>query len=81
MREFWSVPQLASHLGVPRSWIYDRTRKNGPEVIPHVKLGKYIRFNPESEAFQKWLTGHEVLSDVGCANQQSLQLIENKDPN
>jgi len=81
MSKFWSVDKVAEHLGVPRSWIYDRTRKNGPEVIPHVKLGKYVRFNPESEAFQKWLRGHEVSPDVGFANQQSLQLIENKDPN
>ncbi len=79
--KFWSVDEVAEYLGVPRSWIYDRTRKNGPEVIPHIKLGKYIRFDPESEAFQKWLTGHEVTPDVGCANQQSLQLIENKYPN
>lgn len=79
--KFWSVDEVAEHLGVPRSWIYDRTRENGPEVIPHLKLGKYIRFNPESRAFQKWLTGHEVSTDVGYANQQSLQLIENKDPN
>ena len=81
MNEFWSVPELAAKLGVEKSWVYDRTRQNGPEVIPHIKLGKYIRFNPDSEAFQNWLTGHEVSTDVGPANQQSLQLIENKDPN
>jgi hypothetical protein len=53
--KFWSVSTLSDFLGVPKSWIYDRTRANGPEVIPHVKFGKYVRFEPESRAFQKWL--------------------------
>ena len=57
--KYWIVEDLASHLGVPKTWVYDRTRENGPEVIPHLKLGKYVRFNPESEAFQKWLADHE----------------------
>ena len=40
------VKEMAKMLGVPVSWIYDRTRQ-GPEVIPHIKLGAYVRFNPE----------------------------------
>lgn len=60
MRRFWTPQQLADQLGVPKSWIYDRTCNNGPETIPHIKLGKYIRFDPESEAFQTWLKAHEV---------------------
>jgi hypothetical protein len=60
MQKFWSVDFLANHLGVPRSWIYERTRRRGPELIPHLKLGKYIRFNPESPAFREWLQMHEV---------------------
>ena len=41
-----NVKEMAQILNVPVSWIYDRTRQ-GPEVIPHVKLGAYVRFNPE----------------------------------
>ena len=33
------VETLADFLGVPKTWIYERTRENGPEVIPHTKLG------------------------------------------
>ena len=62
-RKFWNVEELSEYLDVPAGWIYDRTRSNGPEVIPHVKLGKYIRFDPESEAFQRWLAEHEVRSE------------------
>ena len=40
------VKEMASRLNVPVSWIYQRTMK-GPKSIPHVKLGKYVRFNPE----------------------------------
>jgi excisionase family DNA binding protein len=57
--KFWDVEQLAEYLGVGKTWIYERTRENGAETIPHIKLGKYVRFNPESEAFQTWLKSHE----------------------
>ncbi|MFH2055573.1 MAG: helix-turn-helix domain-containing protein [bacterium] len=39
--------ELAARLGVPVSWIYDRTRKGGPEILPHIKVGKYVRFEEE----------------------------------
>lgn len=64
---FLSIEELAEFLGVPRTWIYERTRKKGPEMIPHIKLGKYIRFNPESPAFQKWLNSHEKVAPLGNA--------------
>lgn len=37
-----SPDELATHLNVPKGWIYDRTRDNS---IPHVKIGKYVRFS------------------------------------
>jgi hypothetical protein len=67
MPRYWGVKALAEHLGVKVSWIYDRTRRNGPEKIPHIKLGKYIRFDPESEAFRAWLATHEIKSEVDRA--------------
>ena len=41
-----TVEEMAGKLNVPRSWIYQRTRL-GPKAIPHVRVGKYIRFNAE----------------------------------
>jgi len=41
-----NVQELAIILNVPKSWIYQRTRL-GKEAIPHVKKGKYGRFNSE----------------------------------
>lgn len=51
MKEYLTAQELAQKLKVPLSWIYDRTRKKGPESIPHYKLGKYIRFS-ESEVLE-----------------------------
>ena len=44
--ELITVTELAKRLNVPVSWIYRRTRL-GQEAIPHVKMGKYVRFNWE----------------------------------
>lgn len=40
-----SPDELAIHLGVRKSWIYKQTRKTGPDTIPRVYVGKYLRFN------------------------------------
>lgn len=48
-----TVNEIASTLHVPVSWVYERTRRRGEERIPHIKLGKYLRF--ELEAVRKWL--------------------------
>lgn len=43
-KELLTVDELAEALKVPKSWLYSRTRDTGPEAIPRVKVGKYIRF-------------------------------------
>ena len=42
--ELITAKELASRLKVQVSWIYRRTRL-GQEAIPHVKMGKYVRFD------------------------------------
>ena len=37
--------EIAAFLKVPVSWVYERTRRPGIEQLPHVKLGKYLRFS------------------------------------
>lgn len=39
-----TVEEVSALLQVPESWIYKHTRRRAPERLPHVKLGKYIRF-------------------------------------
>lgn len=36
--------EVAARLQVPVSWVYERTRPNGRERLPHRKLGRYVRF-------------------------------------
>ena len=38
------VKEMASILGVPVSWLYQRTCRG---QIPRLKVGKYVRFSPE----------------------------------
>ena len=38
------VKEMASILGVPASWLYQRTCRR---QIPCLKVGKYVRFDPE----------------------------------
>lgn len=68
--KLWMPEDLADYLSVSVGWIYKRTRRRGPETIPHIKLGKYLRFDPHSAAFQEWLERHEA----GGAASDSLTL-------
>ena len=43
--EVMTVSEVAAFLKVPNSWIYERTRRTGDERLPHIKLGKYLRFS------------------------------------
>jgi excisionase family DNA binding protein len=37
-----TIDEAAALIRVPKSWLYERTRTN---TIPHLKLGKYLRFD------------------------------------
>ncbi len=39
-----TVEEVAEMLRVSKSWIYARTRRRGLEQLPHLKVGKYLRF-------------------------------------
>lgn len=39
-----TVEEVACLLHVPVSWVYERSRRRGPEQLPHFKIGKYLRF-------------------------------------
>ena len=51
--ELMTVSEIAALLKVPVSWVYERTRRRGIERLPHVRLGKYLRFSMPQIA--KWL--------------------------
>ena len=39
-----TVEEVSALLKVPKSWVYGKTRRRGLERLPHLKLGKYLRF-------------------------------------
>ena len=39
-----TVEEVARLLKVPVSWVYERCRAGTPHPLPHLKLGKYLRF-------------------------------------
>jgi excisionase family DNA binding protein len=43
-----TVREVAELLRVPVSWVYERTRRRGDGQLPHLKLGKYLRFEESS---------------------------------
>ncbi len=42
--ELLTVDDIAAMLKVPKSWVYERTRRRGKDRLPFLKLGKYVRF-------------------------------------
>ena len=45
--ELLTVDDVAALLKVSKSWVYEHTRTaSRSERIPHVKIGKYVRFDP-----------------------------------
>ena len=40
-----TVEEVARLLRVPKSWVYERSRARSRRQIPHLKLGKYLRFH------------------------------------
>lgn len=43
-QELLTIDELAKRLKIRKSWIYSRTRIKGPGAVPHLKIGKYLRF-------------------------------------
>ena len=52
-QELLTIEEMASRLKVKRSWLYSRTMHTGSNAIPRVKIGKYLRFDP-NKVFQ-WI--------------------------
>jgi len=56
--ELLTPDEFAERLKVPASWVRERTRSRdlqGDDVIPHLRLGRYIRFAWGSPELEAWL--------------------------
>jgi hypothetical protein len=58
IRKLMTPEELAGYLRVDIRWIYKRTASDSEDKIPHLKMGKLLRFDIGSEAFQIWLQSH-----------------------
>ncbi len=52
--EILDAKQLAERWRVSRSWIIEHTRRRCTDPIPHVKLGRYVRFEWQSPQLARW---------------------------
>jgi excisionase family DNA binding protein len=50
--------QVGEFLGVPESWVRAQTRLPNGNAIPHLRLGRYVRF--ERDAVVAWLEGQRA---------------------
>ena len=55
--ELLTAEELAERLRVPASWVREQTRSRAldGDPLPHLRLGRYIRFQWGSPELQAWL--------------------------
>ena len=53
VEELLTVDDVARLLKVSRNWVYERTRRRGTDRLPHIRIGKYLRF--EETAVREFL--------------------------
>jgi len=64
--------ELARRWCLPESWIRDQTRSRCADPIPHLRLGRYVRFQPASRELVEWLDRHRAGVSTGSGNRCSL---------
>lgn len=61
--EFIDCGELARRWDMPVSWIRDQVRKRAEDPLPHVSLGKYVRFLWGSPELQAWVERRIVMGN------------------
>jgi hypothetical protein len=61
--ELIDAPELARRWRLPESWIREQTRSRCADVIPHLRLGRYVRFEWGSPELAGWLTRRRYRKD------------------
>lgn len=52
--EVLTAEELATRWRVPESWVREQTRSRCADPIPHVRLGRYVRFSWGSPELNRW---------------------------
>ena len=53
---YLTIEQVASLIGVPKSFIYRRTARGHGDPIPHYRIGGHLRFKLAD--IEQWIEGH-----------------------
>jgi excisionase family DNA binding protein len=70
------VKEAAALLNVPESWIYQHVRARSEDKLPHIKLGKYIRFS--TQALIEWLGARQLGGDNTTVGRPGRRFSEAK---
>jgi len=46
--------ELARRWNVPETWVREHVRSRSPDPIPHVRLGRHVRFEWACPELQEW---------------------------
>lgn len=71
---YLTIEQVASLIGVPKSFIYRRTARGHGDPIPHYRIGGHLRF--KLAEIEQWIEGHrkepgaEPPPRIAAANRQ-----------
>jgi hypothetical protein len=58
--EVIDAPELAKRWKVPASWVREQCRSRALDPIPHIQLGRYVRFSWGSPALNEWWMRRQV---------------------
>ncbi len=58
-KEIWTAADVAAHLRVSRSWVYQASDRN---ELPHAKVGSCLRFS--AAKIRAWFAAKEVKRGV-----------------
>lgn len=72
LNRLFKPQELADFLGVPISFVYDRTCKRTADPIPHIKVGKYVRF--DADQVEQWLAGRSEMPSGSRDRESQLKL-------
>lgn len=69
--------EFAKRISMAESWARNQTRSNRHDPIPHVKLGRYVRFEWNSPELNAWWDRHckgnsATVSDGAAESQRRL---------
>jgi hypothetical protein len=52
--------ELARRWHLPETWVRDYVRARASDAIPHVRLGRYVRFEWGSPTLEEWWARHRA---------------------